>query len=211
MVDLADSGGRAMARGTGRGPRPAGVEALAARSVQGLSACVLTLLVSAGLLVACADRSLSVAVPPTAPVAKPKTLAPSLAETPIPRSKPSALARFGTTGPAETRPAAMAAALPLPLPRPTPQFDPHGLVGLTEQETLRLLGQPTDVEESPPAKTWRYAGDRCDLRVHLFMEMTTRSFRTLSYDLSSTDENPDVDQQHCLAELVAQAWRPGQQ
>ncbi len=184
---------------------------LAAQGTDGLLACVVALLLAAMLLVACADRQ---PVKPTA-VRKPavaRVVPPSVPETPIPKTKPT---------PPPAKPAAakrpveaQVAVLPAPVPPPAvdeaPRFDPAGLVGLTEQETFRLLGSPARVEENPPAKTWQYASSRCQLRVHLFMDMTTRSFRTLSYELSSTDEQPDVDQQ-CLAELVAKAWRPAGQ
>lgn len=88
-----------------------------------------------------------------------------------------------------------------PVASPT---DPHTLVGMDEQAISRLLGEPTWTEDVPPAKYWQYATQSCVLRVFFFMEMTTRNFRALSYELTSSDDAPNVDEQ-CFAQLLAQA------
>ncbi|WP_119678966.1 hypothetical protein [Indioceanicola profundi] len=183
------------------------------RGLNGLLSCAMALLVAAGLLVSCAERPQEQAQPLNTQVAvlPPPDPAPALAPTsPVPKAKP------------KPKPVAIPAVV-LPQQRPEPvdaasqqtaavaaKIDPGVLVGMTEAETLDLLGQPAWTQEIPPAKTWQYASERCVLRVFMFMEMTTRDFRTLSYELTSTDEQPDVDQQ-CLAELVAQAWGEGNQ
>lgn len=197
-----------------------GTEAAAGgkRGVRGLSLCAVPLVLSAALLGACTDYLSR----QPAPVTTARVEAPR-AQAPVPKAKPTPPRQRAEAPPRKpavpaetpdgTQTAALTPAAILPeAPRPpaVERFDPRGLVGLTEQETIRLLGQPTAIQENPPAKTWQYATGRCELRVHLFMEMTTRSFRTLSYEMNSTDEKTDVDQQ-CLAELVAQAWRPSQQ
>lgn len=185
------------------------------RGVNGLLTCAAALLVAAGLLVSCAERSdlptrtadlpATVALPPADPEPAP------IPTSPVPKvkPKPKPVVVPAVVAPQQLPEVAMPEAR-----RQTAalaaKIDPGVLVGMTEGETLDLLGKPAWTQEIPPAKTWQYASERCVLRVFMFMEMTTRDFRTLSYELTSTDEQPDVDQQ-CLAELVAQAWGEGTQ
>jgi len=104
------------------------------------------------------------------------------------------------------------ATVPIPQVKPVPpprenEDVPAGLAGVVgfDQDAVRdLLGDPIWVEEIPPALSWQYASDECVLRVLFFMEMTTRNFRVLSYDVTSDDDAIDVDQR-CLSALVAQA------
>ena len=103
---------------------------------------------------------------------------------------------------------------PLPIPRPKPEppsdqiaaipSDLASVVGYDRAEVRDLLGEPIWVEEIPPALSWQYASEECVLRVFFFMEVTTRNFRVLSYDVTSNDDANDVDQR-CLSDLVAQA------
>lgn len=202
----------------------------------GVLGLALALITAAGLLVACADRTLPVAGAPLPRIvpASPPVPSAEIPRSPVPRAKPTppgaappvgadpvgdGRARADPTradptragpGPADLPP--VAETLPGPVEGPgrhtAPAVDPAVLVGMTEGETLILLGHPGRVEETPPAKIWHYANDRCVLRVHLFMEMSSRDFRTLTYELTSMDQQPDVDQQ-CLADLVAQAARDG--
>jgi len=191
------------------------------RGLDSLHGCAVGLLVAAGLLVSCADRAGETplvtragGIPDTDPGHRPEL------NTPIPRSKPTPppLAVALMSPPSDlSRPADPVQDVAL-VPGgqtdfetsspPEEGLDPKHLVGLTERETLRLLGEPTRTEEKPPAKTWAYTNDRCVLRVFFFMETTTRDFRTLSYELISRDEQPHVAQQ-CFAELVAQAGHSG--
>lgn len=82
--------------------------------------------------------------------------------------------------------------------------DPRRLVGMDEKTIVGLLGEPTWTEDVPPAKYWQYATQSCVLRVFFFMEMTTQDFRALSYELTSSDDAPNVHEQ-CFAQLLAQA------
>ncbi|SNR85635.1 MULTISPECIES: hypothetical protein [unclassified Azospirillum] len=158
------------------------------------------------LLSACATPK-----PDPAPAAKPSPPAPAAATapqplvpaTPLPKVKPKPPASKPAAKPAPVVPdsAPQVAALPpappvaLPPEPARPAFNPDRLIGLSEEQVEAALGQPGRVEESPPSRTLHYAEGRCVLRLHLFMEMTSRSFRTLSYDLNSTGVGPDVDQQ----------------
>ncbi len=140
--------------------------------------------------VAAAPQALVPATPVPKPKPKPKP------PVPRPAAKSPAVPPAGTSDSAP-QVAAMPSAPPVELaPEPArPAFDPDRLIGLTEQQAEAALGQPGRVEESPPSRTLHYAEGRCVLRLHLFMEMTSRSFRTLSYDLNSTGVGPDVVQQ----------------
>ncbi|WP_154667414.1 hypothetical protein [Niveispirillum irakense] len=156
---------------------------------------------------ACADKPSAPAPKPTAPpplalVAPPPPPPP----TPVPSRKPKVPAATAT--PAAIRPPAPLPAAPPTGPAPlVDRFNPEKLIGLSADETESLLGRPTRVEEMPPGRTWQYAKGDCVLRIHMFMEMTTRSFRTLSYELNSTGVSPDVDQQ-CRDWLDVQVAHP---
>jgi hypothetical protein len=108
--------------------------------------------------------------------------------------------------PAEALPPALPPSLPLASPphAATEHPGPKALVGLDEQATVRLLGEPSWTEDVPPAKYWQYATPSCVLRVFFFMEMTTQNFRALSYELTSSDDAPNVHER-CFAQLLAQA------
>jgi hypothetical protein len=108
--------------------------------------------------------------------------------------------------PAEALPPALPPSLPLASPpHAAPEHPgPKALVGLDEQATVRLLGEPSWTEDVPPAKYWQYATPSCVLRVFFFMEMTTQNFRALSYELTSSDDAPNVHER-CFAQLLAQA------
>jgi hypothetical protein len=108
--------------------------------------------------------------------------------------------------PAEALPPALPPSLPLVSPpHAAPEHPgPKALVGLDEQATVRLLGEPSWTEDVPPAKYWQYATPSCVLRVFFFMEMTTQNFRALSYELTSSDDAPNVHER-CFAQLLAQA------
>lgn len=78
------------------------------------------------------------------------------------------------------------------------------MVGFDQSEVLQLLGRPGSDEDVPPARMWRYGSANCQLRVYFYMEMQTRNFRVLSYDLTSRDHGADAEQ-HCLSEFTSQA------
>lgn len=126
--------------------------------------------------------------------------------TPLPGRKPAVPARTAKTGDASRKAVAVLPPPPPAAPEPT-RFNPERLIGLSADEVERLLGRPSAVDEVPPARIWRYAQGDCVLRIQMFMEMNTRSFRTLSYELNSTGVKPDVDDE-CRRWLDAQAAGP---
>ena len=60
------------------------------------------------------------------------------------------------------------------------------IVGYSEEEVAGLLGAPNHVHEEPPATIWQYSKDGCQLDIYLYMDMSTESFRVLTYELLNT-------------------------
>ena len=98
---------------------------------------------------------------------------------------------------------------PLALPPPVvaaPEIegmptDFAGLVGSAEPDVAAVLGEPNWFEDVPPARMWQYASTNCVLELYFFMELSTRNFRVLSYELESGYDGDDAEQQ-CFGELV---------
>lgn len=61
------------------------------------------------------------------------------------------------------------------------------LIGLSEEEVVRLLGAAGNLREEPPATVWEYRTSDCALNLFFYMDMETRRFRALAYDASTTD------------------------
>ena len=61
------------------------------------------------------------------------------------------------------------------------------LVGRSEEEVARLLGTAHSLREEPPATIWGYQADSCSLDLFFYMDMESRSFRALAYDVTTTD------------------------
>lgn len=78
---------------------------------------------------------------------------------------------------------------------------PRILIGMTEEDVGRLLGEPSWTEDTAPSRLWQYASDKCLLRVFFFMEVSTRAYPALSYEITSADDATDVDQQ-CFADIL---------
>lgn len=75
------------------------------------------------------------------------------------------------------------------------------LTGLGLGETVALLGVPSATEERSPARLWRYERGGCRLSVYFFMDMTSHTFRALSFDMTTTQDARDDDEQ-CFASLL---------
>jgi hypothetical protein len=81
------------------------------------------------------------------------------------------------------------APIPVPPPpreRPDQSLAPERLVGLSEEDTKRLIGDPGGIREEPPAVVWSYSSARCGLNLFFYMDMATRTFRALAYELKPT-------------------------
>jgi len=84
------------------------------------------------------------------------------------------------------------------------EVPPVNLVGLDERQVEAMLGPPTEQEDKPPAKTWRYRGERCTVDLALYPDVETRVFRTLSYEVVTTEDSA-AQERLCLADLRSHA------
>jgi hypothetical protein len=75
------------------------------------------------------------------------------------------------------------------------------LVGSGEPDVVEVLGDPNWFEDVPPARMWQYASANCVLQLYFFMELSTRDFRVLSYEVESGYDGDNADQR-CFRELV---------
>ncbi len=73
------------------------------------------------------------------------------------------------------------------------------VIGLTEKSLVGWLGEPANRREQSPARIWRYAGAGCTLDVFLFLDLVSREFRALSYEVKGTTN----DDQRCLEPVFA--------
>ena len=84
-----------------------------------------------------------------------------------------------------------------PEPKPAltaPAQAPVQLVGLDETEVQKLLGAPAAVENHSPGKTLRFRRQDCVLSLALYPDVESRVFRTLSYEVTSDDNNAGTTQ-----------------
>lgn len=90
-----------------------------------------------------------------------------------------------------------------PPPAPSlPRVTPEMLVGLSETETERLLGQPARVRREPPSTVWNYAAGPCSLDVYFYFDLSTSRFRSLAYEMKTGGRSEDAEQ-HCLGSIQA--------
>src|SRR6266851_3998680 len=129
---------------------------------------------------------------PQSPSAQPK----KTTAQPAARPRPST----GTTPASpEASASATATASASPMP-PSSDAPPVTLAGKSENELRALLGTPTNEEERPPGKRWRYRDGQCTLDVQLYPDVQTRQFGTLAYEVKS-DDNSDEGKRLCLAQF----------
>ena len=76
---------------------------------------------------------------------------------------------------------------------------PERVVGLTETALAAWLGDPANRREESPARVWRYQGAGCVLDVFLYLDLVSRQFRALSYEI----RNANSDDQRCLSPVFA--------
>lgn len=95
-----------------------------------------------------------------------------------------------------------------PSPRPAPERDgtalsgPPKLLGLSEEETVGLLGRPAEETEQAPGKVWVYRAAGCQLAVHLFPDMEKGGFYALDY---AAEGGRDL----CLGKVAGEARKRG--
>lgn len=96
-----------------------------------------------------------------------------------------------------------------PAPRPAPGAEaaappagPPKLVGLSEDETVGLLGRPAEETAQPPGKVWLYRAAGCQLSVHFFPDMEKGGFYALDY---AAEGGRDA----CLGKVAGEARKRG--
>ena len=125
--------------------------------------------------------------PPPHPVAA----APAPVAETDPKPKPKAVAkRPSAPTPADTQTAAAPAPADLAAP-------PAKLVGLTQAETVSLLGAPSAQWDRPPAKVWHYQGPDCTLDVFFYLDVSRNEFSALRFTAVGADATAATGQ-HCL-------------
>jgi len=104
--------------------------------------------------------------------------------------------------PPPSAPEALPAPAPAPVPSPTKAIDPKRLVGLTREQVTALIGPPRGVSDNPPATVWAYRTEGCSLDVMFYMDLGTRTFRALAYEVKS-DGSPRLAEPECLGRIRA--------
>lgn len=130
---------------------------------------------------------------------------------PAPPARPAGTAASGRApspvAPPPARPtvkptAELGALRPPPRPGADAPAVPPKLVGLSEDETVTLLGPPSEEAVEPPGKVWLYRAGGCQLSVHLFPDMEKGGFYALDY---AADSGRDA----CLGKVAAEARKRG--
>lgn len=95
-----------------------------------------------------------------------------------------------------------------PVPAPVPPtsraepINPKRLVGLTREQVTALIGRPRAVNDNPPATVWVYRTEGCTLDVMFYMDIGTRTFRALAYEVKPN--GPDhLAEPECLGRIRA--------
>jgi hypothetical protein len=153
----------------------------------------------------CAGRPVDTAEPPSVPPA------PAAAVTTGPSTpdieagvKPSRPAKRASL-PADSQ---SAAAVPAPADLAAP---PLKLIGLTQQETVTLLGTPSAQWDRPPAKVWHYQGLGCTVDVFFYLDVSRNEFSALRTTVAGSDGAPlpngQPSGQQCLSRIRDVAQR----
>lgn len=155
------------------------------------------------LLTACADMSYQPpgmeAVTGTArfPEQKPagvKPVDPRAAAPRPPRPRPTTASQGAQPAPPATAPETAAVQTPETV---EPPAAPMKLTGLTQRETLALLGRPVSETDQPPAKVWRYRGTGCTLDLFFYLDLQRNEFFALHQAIDGARDA--TGQQSCIA------------
>lgn len=94
------------------------------------------------------------------------------------------------------------AAKPAPpvAPPPKPSIEPQSLVGLGEEEITRMLGEPREVRNDPPAMVWNYAINDCRFDLFFYLDLKSQDFRALAYNFEPNTTS-DGAKKICLARI----------
>lgn len=78
--------------------------------------------------------------------------------------------------------------------------EPAKLMGLTYEDAEAAAGKPTLTREEPPATVWRYQTDDCVIDVFFYMDMATKQFRAVAYDVKPAKKTAEA--QRTCAQLA---------
>jgi hypothetical protein len=165
---------------------------------------------AAGLIGGCADFG-GFGSSPSQPVVSPaKTQASAARPTrPAPVANKSPAATRGEKGQASVK--AQEGAKPVDATKEEQNVQSErktvNLVGLDQSEVAKALGPPMAETEKAPGKVWRYWNSRCAVDVSLYLDVQTRSYRVLAYEVTNHDNSPG-DRNACLAELPKSSLQP---
>lgn len=86
---------------------------------------------------------------------------------------------------------------------PVEPLDPERLVGLDRAQVTALIGPPVAVKDSAPATVWTYRIDGCSLEVMFYMDLETRAFRVLTYEVHPAGSDGPVAASECVGRIRA--------
>jgi hypothetical protein len=125
---------------------------------------------------------------------------------PVATSRPAPIVAPPPPRPAAKAPAELSVLRPSPRPagerESASPAGPPKLVGLSEEETVGLLGRPAEENEQAPGKVWIYRAAGCQLSVHLYPDMEKGGFYALDY---AADGGRDA----CLGKVAGEARKRG--
>ena len=109
--------------------------------------------------------------------------------------------------PREETPAVATVTKPVAKPRPAvtpprtkPSVEHRVLIGLGEEDVTRMLGEPREVRNDPPALVWTYAAVECKLDVFFYLDLKSQDFRALAYNFDPNTTS-DVAKNVCLEKI----------
>lgn len=110
------------------------------------------------------------------------------------------------------RPEPMAALQSISRPgvKPTPEdatLDPKSLLGKDEYETRDILGPPSVVRAAASATIWHYQAGNCSLDLFFYMDLGTRSLKTLDYEFKNLPPAADKPTNSACAEHIRKTNR----
>jgi len=81
------------------------------------------------------------------------------------------------------------------------------LVGMNQTQVAKVLGPPMSETDKAPGKVWRYWNSRCTVDVSLYLDVHSRAYRVLAYEVTNHDYSAG-GRDACLAELPKSNVQP---
>lgn len=78
------------------------------------------------------------------------------------------------------------------MPRRRTVLQPSDVVGRSEGDVEKLFGSPRIIEEKPPAIVWRYPSQTCNLSLFFYMDVNSKSFRVLTFEVEPKTKNAEI-------------------